>query len=133
MVCAVCFLIVPTATSPGMVLLSWSGPFHINHSLRKLPRGLPTARSYGGIFSTEAPSCLKTLACIWVDIKLTSTNSLHPSLLPDCGYNVTSCLRLLWLCLTSTWAVLSNCKPKQSTSPATNNCFIFIYWRGAYV
>ncbi|ERE88519.1 hypothetical protein H671_1g3002 [Cricetulus griseus] len=36
----------------------------INHQLRKFPTSLPTARSYGGIFSVEAPSSPVILACI---------------------------------------------------------------------
>ena len=35
---------------------------------------MPTAGSYGGIFSTEVPSSPVTLACVGVDIKLSSTS-----------------------------------------------------------
>ena len=44
---------------------------------QSLVKKLPTARSYGGIFSIEAPSFEMTLACVKLTKKLASTPSLQ--------------------------------------------------------
>lgn len=40
----------------------WAGPSPINHQLRKFPKGLPSAGSYGEIFLIVASSFPVTLA-----------------------------------------------------------------------
>ena len=51
------------ATQNSIVGPTHSGLGHINHQLRKCSMSLPTASSYGGIFSFEAPS-LMTVVCV---------------------------------------------------------------------
>lgn len=60
--------------SPGMIptVIGWTLPDQ--PLIKKMPTGLPTAQSFGGIFVIEAPSSQTTLAC-QVDVTLASTSS----------------------------------------------------------
>jgi hypothetical protein len=62
--CSACFLIELRTTSPGMAPPQWADA--------SLLTGFPTAQSYGGISSVEAPSLLMASLC-QIDVTLTST------------------------------------------------------------
>ena len=66
MACSACFLTEPRTISPGMVSLGMDWTFPYQSLIKKVFSRLPTAQSYGGIFSFVVPSSQMALA--WVKL-----------------------------------------------------------------